>query len=94
MKLIHSAPALVPGDLGIELEEDSPDLTDEEVAGAVNTDNPGEFASKLIEFSKENGAPGAMEHELRRRAGIHYSRVGIENGPKRVFRIEWIRSGS
>lgn len=91
MKLTPESQTLTFEDLGIELEEDSPDLTDEEVSGAVDIDDPKHLTSKIVEFVQESGVSPVVSFELRRRAGIHYSRVVLECGSKRVFSIRWIR---
>lgn len=85
-------PALVPEDLGIDLEEDSPDLTDEEVAEAIETSSMDEFVRSAAEFVKsvEGGEP---HYDRRCKAGIFYCRV-LVGSHRRIFRVEWLRRGS
>jgi hypothetical protein len=83
-------PALVPEDLGIDLEEDSPDLTDEEVAGAVETNSMDDFVRLAADFVKEIGS-GEPHYERRIKSGIFYCRIMVGTH-HRIFRIEWVRS--
>jgi len=87
-------PAITPEDLGVDLEEDSEDFTEEERTLAVDTLNAEDFAAKLLQATKEANSIGVPKHELRRRAGILFSRVTFENGVKAVFRIDWLRRRS
>lgn len=84
------APALTPEDLGIDLEEDSTDVTDEEVSAAVDTDGLQDLSAKIQHFL---GGQAPASFELRRKAGILYSRVTLGSGQRRLFNIEWIRKG-
>lgn len=86
------SPVLTPEDLGIVLEEDSSDLTAEEAAGAVDTSSAEDLSTKVSEFVREAGS-GVIHHELRRRAGILFSRIRYEDGPSRLFQVEWLRRG-
>jgi hypothetical protein len=83
------SPVLTPEDLGIDLEEDSPDVTEEEVAEAIDTDGAEDFAQKVLVLVG-NLVP---DFELRRRAGILYSRV-LYSGQGRLFRVDWLRKGA
>ncbi len=85
-----SNPAITPEDLGLELEEDSEDLTEVEVEGAIDTESESDFANKVVNFV----SGGVPKFELRRRAGILYSRVSIQGGTSRTFRIDWLRRQS
>ena len=83
-------PVLTPEDLGLELEEDSEDFTEEEAASATDTDSVEDFASKVKDFV----SGGVPQFELRRRAGILYSRVSLQEGASRSFRVDWLRRRS
>jgi len=85
------SPVLTPEDLGVRFEEDSPDLTEEEAAEAVDTIGLADFATRVKAFAAEAGYPGVLKYELRRRAGILFSRVSYTDGPQRLFRVEWLR---
>lgn len=91
--MFPKAPALSFEDLGIDLEEDSEDLTEQEVETAIDTDNAGDFSAKVMGFIDDNHGRGVPIHELRRRAGILFSRTRFEEGPSLVLRIEWLRKG-
>lgn len=84
------APILTPEDLGIDLEEDSTDVGDDEVLGAVDTDNLQDMTDKVKDFVGTQTAP---TFELRRKSGILYSRVSLGDGQRRLFNIEWVRKG-
>jgi len=82
-------PALVPEDLGINIDEDSPDLTDDEVSTAVATSSMDDFVKQASDFVKEVG--GKPHYDRRIKAGILYCRILVE-GQQRVFRTDWLRS--
>lgn len=81
-------PALVPEDLGIDLEEDSPDLTDEEVTEAVETSSMDDFVRQAADFIKRVGEP--PHYDRRIKAGILYCRI-LVGGQRMVFRTDWLR---
>jgi hypothetical protein len=81
------APILSPEDLGIDLEEDSTDVGDDEVANATMTDDTQDFTEKVVGFVG-NQTP---TFELRRKSGILFSRVSLDDGQRRLFNVEWMR---
>jgi hypothetical protein len=83
------APILTPEDLGIDLEDDSADVGDDEVLGALYTDGIDDLTTQVKEFVGTK----APTFELRRKSGILYSRVSLEDGQRRLFNIEWMRKG-
>lgn len=89
----QQGPLLALEDLGIDLEEDSTDLTEEEAASAIDTDDLEDLTAKTVRFIRESQVSGVPKFERRQRAGILFSRVSFEDGPKAVFRIEWMRKG-
>lgn len=77
-------------------EEDSPDLTDEEVESARVSKDVTDFVKTLYEEAR--ASEGRIRgHELRRRAPYLYSRtrIAFPTGPDRVimFRLEWLTGG-
>jgi len=83
------APFLQPEDLGIDLEEDSPDLTDEEVSQAIETDSMDDFVRRASDFVKEC-LPVEPRYERRIRSGILFCRI-LVGDHQRIFRTEWMR---
>jgi hypothetical protein len=84
---------LTLSDLGIDLDEDSDDLHDEEVLTAVDTDNTADFEEKLTSYllqEKEVGSFDSVLYERRVRTGIYYCRVSI-GSKKQLFRMGWMR---
>jgi hypothetical protein len=84
---------LTLSDLGLELDEDSDDLYEEEILTAVDTDNIADFEAKLIDYlqkEKEGGNLGVPLYERRVRTGIYYCRVSI-GSKKQLFRMGWMR---
>ena len=84
---------LTLSDLGIELDEDSDDLYDDEILTAVDTDNTADFEEKLISHirkEQEDGNLGIPLYERRVRTGIYYCRVSI-GSKKQLFRMGWMR---
>lgn len=84
---------LTLSDLGIELDEDSDDLLEEEILTAVDTDNTADFEEKLIAYlhkEQEGGGGVAPLYERRVRTGIYYCRVSI-GSKKQLFRMGWMR---
>lgn len=84
------AVGLAPEDLGLTVEEDSSDVTDEEIAAAIETEDIQDFTSKCGEFVRLQGA--LPSYTLRRKGGILYCRVSV-NKVQRTFQIEWLRRG-
>jgi hypothetical protein len=84
------APVLTPEDLGIDLEEDSADVGDDEVLGALYTAGIDDLTTQVKDFVGTQ----APSFELRRKSGILYSRVSLEDGQRRLFNVEWMRKGS
>jgi hypothetical protein len=83
------SPILAPEDLGIDLEEDSSDVTDDEVSLAVDTDDYDDLRSKVIDFVDSQ----APTFQIRRKSGVLYSRVSAGE-QSRLFNVEWIRKGN
>lgn len=79
-------------------EEDSQDLTEEDIEGAVETTGLEDFSTKLKDFSYNFGSP--KEYALRRRAPHLYCKVtfppptpGFQYGDidkVLFFRISWL----
>lgn len=84
-----SVPFLSLEDLGVELEEDSEDFTQEEAEAATDTESLEDFTKKLL----SSATSPVTKAELRRRSGILYSRITLEAGTTLAFKIEWIRKG-
>lgn len=85
---------LTLSDLGIDLDEDSEDLHDEEILTAVDTDDTADFEEKLTNYlrrEKECGNLGTPLFERRIRTGIYYCRVSI-GSEKQLFRMGWMRN--
>ena len=74
-------------DLGIELDEDSTDFTAEEAESAVSTSSQVDFMGKAKEALAAKGAKARFQ--LRRRAGILYCRMSVEE-TSWVFRTDWL----
>lgn len=83
-------PYLLPEDLGIDLEEDSQDFTEEQATSAIETETADEFVHLVSEFVKEVGG-GTPRYELKRRAGVLYSCVSVGDR-RRTFRARWLKS--
>jgi hypothetical protein len=84
---------LTLSDLGVDLDEDSEDLQDDEILTAVDTDNTADFEEKLASYlckEKEEGNLGVHLYERRVRTGIYYCRVSI-GSKKQLFRMSWMR---
>ncbi len=85
----------------IAAEEDSPDLTDEEIAVAVETTDSNSFVSALEEairpMIRPNVAAAIQSHELRKRKPHLYcrTRVALDGEPDKVllFRVDWLKDG-
>ena len=81
-------PFLTADDLGIDLEEDSVDVSDEEVAQAIDTEGEPEFSTKVVEFTRKH--EGSPSFDLRRKGGILFCRVSVA-AERQLFRMEWLR---
>lgn len=81
-------------------DEDSPDLTDEEIAGAVDTSDSNAFVKALEEeirpLIRPNVAAAIQSHELRKRKPHLYcrTRVALDSEPDKVllFRVDWLQN--
>lgn len=85
--------------------EDSEDLTDIEIKGAVHTENEKHLAKLLVtelspgqaSVSKQDARYAMHRHELRRRAPHLYYRahLGCPGEPDKVlvFEIDWLQRG-
>jgi len=75
--------------------EDSPDLTDAEVEGAVFTKDTNEFARLLTGEVKQNRDFAIKTHELRRRGDHLYARIRLvshkEPDKVLVFQVDWLQ---
>jgi hypothetical protein len=87
--IVKVQPALVPEDLGIDLEEDSLDVTDEEVTEAIETSSMDDFVRQASDFIKQVGEQ--PHYERRIKAGILYCRI-LVGGQRKVIRTDWLRS--
>lgn len=84
---------LTLSDLGIELDEDSDDLYEDEILTAVDTESTGDFEEKIITYIRKeqaDGNLGAPLYERRVRTGIYYCRVSIDS-KKQLFKMSWMR---
>ena len=76
--------------------EDSPDLTDDQVAAAVPAADPEDVRAHLAGARCECGSPLLVQkHLLRRRAPHHYWRVHLrcasqEHEVTVVYRTDWL----
>lgn len=79
-----------PAELGLNLEEDSPDFSEQEAGAALRTESEEDFAQKAASFLVE-GAPKAQpKYTLRRKSGILYCRVSMGE-TSRLFQMNWLR---
>lgn len=69
-------------------EEDSEDLTEAEMALAVETSGPDDFGKHLTDLSKDLGQP--TKHELRRKRPHLYCRTTFPNMIL-LFRVDWLQ---
>ena len=86
-------PQLTLSDLGVELDEDSEDLFEEEVLDAVSIDSEADFVAALTSFiqgEREKGNVGDPLYERRVRTGIYYCRVSV-GSVKQLFRMSWVK---
>jgi hypothetical protein len=83
-------PPLLPEDLGINLEEDSEDVTEGELAAAIETDSLQDFADKARVFAGSRPQGDEIGYALRRKGGILYCRLSC-TGATQLFRLEWLR---
>lgn len=77
-------------------DDDSPDLSDEEIAAAMDTVDAPAFSRMLISFSCPScGTIGnVVHHERRRRKPDHFTRVTFRcanaHTVVKTFRINWV----
>jgi hypothetical protein len=79
-------------------DDDSPDLTDEEVEGAIPTRDSNDFVRNLEELIRPlirpNVSASIKSHELRRRKPHLYCRtcLAIDGEPDKVvlFQLDWL----
>jgi hypothetical protein len=78
-------------------EDDSPDLTDEEVERAVLTSNTDDLSRKVVADLRGNPGTQLETHELRRRKPHLYWRVKLKTptGEDRsiIFQADWLQQG-
>jgi hypothetical protein len=76
-------------------EEDSPDLTDEEIERAIFTKDDKELARILTDTIKRNRNFALKDHELRRRGRHLYWRATLvanqEPNKVLVFSVDWLQ---
>lgn len=90
-----------PDLLGTPPEDDSPDLTDEEIVGAIPTQDSKSFVSALEEvlrpLVRPNVGGSIASHELRRRKPHLYcrTRIALDGEPDKVllFEVDWLQHG-
>lgn len=74
-------------DLGINLEEDSEDISEEDVRVYVDTSDGMDLVRKVLEIFPSGG----FSSKVRRKNGVLYS-ILEDPSPKRiVFRTEWLK---
>ena len=77
---------LTPEDIGIDLEEDSPDMTPERAATATATDSEEDLQAKInAALTKDDTS---VRFGLRRLAGIHYCLMDTNQG-QHIFALPW-----
>lgn len=79
-------------------KEDSEDLTDEEIAQAVPTQDAKELAQHLIEELRRREGLAVQRHELRRRGEHLFWRSHLVVGPAEpervmIFKVDWLGGG-
>jgi hypothetical protein len=79
---------LTPEELGLDLEEDSEDITDEDVEEATDTDDVEDFTRKALSFSR---LESNIHAKIRRKSGVLYTIFENEIGNRLVLRTEWFR---
>ncbi len=76
-------------------EEDSPDLTDEEISGAILTRDANDLMEATKRCLQELSHPVSMGHDLRRRGEHMYcrTRLTFEDGSEKVlvFQMDWVK---
>jgi hypothetical protein len=76
-------------------EDDSDDLTDEEVARAVNTADTHDLSTRIVVVLRESPGTQLEKHELRRRKPHLYWRARLRSptGEERVmvFVADWLK---
>lgn len=73
-------------DLGVEPNEDSPDLTEEEIKEATITVSSGDYLQTLKTIGKF-----ISKADRRQRAGRVYSRLTFSDDSIKLFDITWIK---
>lgn len=72
-------------------DEDSDDLTDEEVQAAIETSGQDDMMAKLkAEMEKHGPSTKAYRFERRIRESVQYMRVYLESGSTLMFKVDWI----
>lgn len=93
-----SSSFLSPEALGLDLEEDSPDITTEEMSAVTLTEGGDDFVKKAKEFVATYKNPLKVTYDLRTRGGILFCRVVVlqndTNPVSRMFEVEWLRARS
>ena len=77
-------PFLTPEDLGLELEEDSQDFTEEEARSSVEASSRLDYQQLILDFASRTYGP--IRFELKRKAGKNYSRI-TSSGEKLVLNL-------
>jgi hypothetical protein len=68
-------------------EDDSTDLTDDEIQGAIDSHSAVGIAKSVQELRAQKTVAG---HELRRRKPHLYWRIRFENEKPLVFQVDWL----
>jgi hypothetical protein len=75
-------------------QEDSPDLTDDEIVVAVPTENKDELTQAMVDAIKHHMGSSFEVHELRRRGEHLYmrSKMRTDREPNKtlIFRVDWL----
>ena len=71
-------------------DEDSPDLTDEELVNVIVTTDAEDFTTKVSEELRIAAPVKAYRFERRYRNGITYSRVRLDSGESLLFETGWL----
>ena len=80
---------LDPKTLSIDVNVDSPDLSDEDIKGAIHTENVADFRIKVKEKAIEIGGPITSE-QRRIRDEVQYCLIHFDQ-LRVCFRINWLR---
>lgn len=80
---------LTPEDIGIDLEEDSPDMTPERASTALPTESEVDLQAQInAALTKDDTS---VRFGLRRLAGIHYCLMDTNQG-QRLFALPWFKT--